>query len=68
MSDGLTLIKEDDCNMVNILVPMNGVKAMFGDQIDESNSLFEPTDDPNTVLEIGCEIKSVNKILGGPTY
>ena len=22
MSDGLTLVKEDDCNMVNVLVPM----------------------------------------------
>lgn len=37
---------------------------MFGDLADMGTGLFEPTDDPNTVLEIGCEIKSVNKILG----
>ena len=56
----ITLVKDDECNLLQVLVPMNRMKTMFGDQYQMSPG------DNDTVLEIGCEIKSINKVKMGP--
>jgi len=58
-SKDITLVKDDECNQLQVLVPMNRFKNMFGDQYQ---SQANDTDD-ESMLEIGCEIKSINKIL-----
>lgn len=61
-SKDITLVKDNECNLLQILVPMNRLKSIFGEQYVPSDSGLGEHQD-NYVLEIGCEIKSVNKIL-----
>lgn len=56
-SKDITLVKDDECNQLQVLVPMNRFKSMFGEQYESQPN------DTDHMLEIGCEIKSINKIL-----
>ena len=61
----ITLIKEGECNNLKILVPMEKMKMMHSANLSdwEQDVTIENDSDENYMLEIGCEIKSIEQIL-----
>lgn len=72
LSNDIYFVKKDDCNMLQILVPMKNLRTMVGgnaglfDEYSFSNSFQDPDGiyhEDDFMLEIGCEIKEINKVL-----
>ena len=53
MSKDLTLVRDGECNQLQVLVPTNRLKSMFGDAYNQKTGLFGTPDEPNTMIEIG---------------
>ena len=73
LTNNVYFVKKDQCNFLQVLVPFKNLKTIIGGDIEllESQGFYNTVnEDPDGLyseedymLEIGCEIKEVNKVL-----
>lgn len=63
-NNDITVLKDDECNEMRVIVPMSKVKMMYNENFPNQprDSMFGNSTDEDYMLEIACEIKRINKI------